>query len=342
MLAVMKVNAAYVPLDAAFPVERIRFIIDDAEIKRDRLDGGLRGAPRAARGPEDLPRHGASARSTRKPAEPADRALRRPPIRSATSSTPRARPAIRRASPSRMPASAISCASPPSSTAIVPGDRVYQGMTIAFDFSIEEIWVPLMAGATLVPARPGVEPDRRRARRLPARTPRHRHGLLPDLAGDDRAGPAAAAHPAGRRRSLPAESRGALVPPGPPHPEFLRPDRGDRHGDPDRADAGQAGHHRRSALDLFDRHSRSGRRQDRRARRAWRDRHCGRRPRARLHQSRRTDDEEVHPRFPATSRTIRRDASIAPATSAASTRTARSSIAAASTRRSRSAATASS
>ena len=33
MLAVMKVNAAYVPLDAAFPVERIRFIIGDAEIK---------------------------------------------------------------------------------------------------------------------------------------------------------------------------------------------------------------------------------------------------------------------------------------------------------------------
>lgn len=32
MLAVMKVSAAYVPLDAAFPLERIRFIIDDAEI----------------------------------------------------------------------------------------------------------------------------------------------------------------------------------------------------------------------------------------------------------------------------------------------------------------------
>ena len=39
----------------------------------------------------------------------------------------------------------------------MPGDRVYQGMTIAFDFSIEEIWVPLMAGATLVPARPGAD-----------------------------------------------------------------------------------------------------------------------------------------------------------------------------------------
>ena len=33
MLAVMKVNAAYVPLDAAFPIERLRFIMGDAEIK---------------------------------------------------------------------------------------------------------------------------------------------------------------------------------------------------------------------------------------------------------------------------------------------------------------------
>ena len=35
------------------------------------------------------------------------------------------------------------------------GDRVYQGMTIAFDFSVEELWVPLLAGATLVPGKPG-------------------------------------------------------------------------------------------------------------------------------------------------------------------------------------------
>ena len=37
---------------------------------------------------------------------------------------------------------------------ITGGDRVYQGMTIAFDFSVEEIWVPWAAGATLVP-KPG-------------------------------------------------------------------------------------------------------------------------------------------------------------------------------------------
>ena len=34
-------------------------------------------------------------------------------------------------------------------------DRVYQGMSIAFDFSVEELWVPLVAGATLLPGRPG-------------------------------------------------------------------------------------------------------------------------------------------------------------------------------------------
>jgi non-ribosomal peptide synthetase-like protein len=31
-----------------------------------------------------------------------------------------------------------------------PGDRVYQGMTIAFDFSVEEIWPTFMAGARIV------------------------------------------------------------------------------------------------------------------------------------------------------------------------------------------------
>ncbi len=35
-------------------------------------------------------------------------------------------------------------------------DRVYQGMTIAFDFSIEEIWVPFMVGAAIVPGPAGM------------------------------------------------------------------------------------------------------------------------------------------------------------------------------------------
>ena len=214
MLAVLKVNAAYVPLDAAFPVERIRFIIGDAEIKaivsmssfeqrlaafdvqkvfldkaqaRDRREAGRAGRP-----------------TWRRPLDPLCYII----YTSGTTGNPKG-VAIEHASICNFVRVAAEL------YGYAPGDRVYQGMTIAFDFSIEEIWVPLMAGATLVPGAAGLEPDRRRARRLPARAPRHRHGLLPDLARDDRAGPAAAAHPAGRRRSLPAESRRALVSPRP-------------------------------------------------------------------------------------------------------------------------------
>ena len=40
-------------------------------------------------------------------------------------------------------------------------DRVYQGVSIAFDFSVEEIWVPWAVGATLVPRPAGAEPTGR-------------------------------------------------------------------------------------------------------------------------------------------------------------------------------------
>ena len=48
MLAVMKVHAAYVPLDAAFPVERVRFIVGDAEISAIvSMSGFADGCPRS-------------------------------------------------------------------------------------------------------------------------------------------------------------------------------------------------------------------------------------------------------------------------------------------------------
>ena len=167
-----------------------------------------------------------------------------------------------------------------------PGDRVYQGMTIAFDFSVEEIWVPLMAGATLVPGPAGTTlmgdelGDFLRERRVTVMA------CCPTSARHHRAGRAGPADPAGRRRGLPAKSRGPMVSPRPPHSQHLRPHRGDRHGDNDRATAGQAGHDRRTAPDLFDRHPRSSRGQDRSDRRARRDRYRGRRTGAWLHESR--------------------------------------------------------
>ena len=155
----------------------------------------------------------------------------------ATSSTPPARPASPRASRSLIRASAISCALQPSATASSPGDRVYQGMSVAFDFSIEEIWVPLVAGATLVPNTARDQPVRRGARRFPRDARRHLPLLRADAARLDRARAAEAAHPADRRRGLPAGAGQALEPAGPHAAQQLRPDRSDGHRDARRADA---------------------------------------------------------------------------------------------------------
>jgi non-ribosomal peptide synthetase-like protein len=149
MLAVMKVNAAYVPLDAAFPIERVRFILEDAEVSAivsmsnfaERLSG-----LQVDKLFLDLERPAIDAQA----ADPLTGVA--PPIEplcyiiytSGTTGNPKG--------------VSIGHASICNYVRITkdlygyaPGDRVYQGMTIAFDFSVEEIWVPLMAGATLVP-----------------------------------------------------------------------------------------------------------------------------------------------------------------------------------------------
>ena len=206
-------------------------------------------------------------------------------------------------------------------------------MTIAFDFSIEEIWVPLMAGATLVPARPGPSligdelADFLRERRVTVMaccptllaTIEQDLPLLRILLVGGEACP----------QNLVARwyrpGRTILNSYGPTEATVtatlteLTPDKPVTIGVPLPT----------YSIVILD----PAEDETVRAGRARRDRHCRRRSRARLHQSRRTDDEEIHPRFPADSRTTRPAASIAPATSAASTTTARSNIAAASTPR---------
>ncbi len=153
MLAVMKCNAAYVPLDAAFPAERIRFIIGDAEITG--LVSMSAFAERLV--PLEVPkifidadRRAIDAKS----AEPVtDVAPTHDPLcyviyTSGTTGNPKG-VAIGHASICNFVRVAAEL------YGYAPGDRVFQGMTIAFDFSIEEIWVPLVAGATLVPSKPG-------------------------------------------------------------------------------------------------------------------------------------------------------------------------------------------
>jgi non-ribosomal peptide synthetase-like protein len=153
MLAVMKVNAAYVPLDAAFPIERIRFILGDAEIAAILTMSGF--AERlSALGVKTVLLDADEDAIDAMPVEPLhDIAAPIEPLcyiiyTSGTTGNPKG-VGIGHASICNFVRVAAEL------YGYAPGDRVYQGMTIAFDFSIEEIWVPLMAGATLVPARPG-------------------------------------------------------------------------------------------------------------------------------------------------------------------------------------------
>ena len=155
LLAVLKINAAYVPLDAGFPTERIRFILKDAGVKtivsmsafRTKL-GELEAAQIlldvAAR---EIAGQARTRLSVAEKGSPVD-ALCYIIYTSGTTGNPKG-VVIEHASICNFVRVAAEL------YGIRPGDRVYQGMTIAFDFSVEELWVPLIAGATLVPGKPG-------------------------------------------------------------------------------------------------------------------------------------------------------------------------------------------
>ena len=171
---------------------------------------------------------------------------RRPrPTPPPTSSTPRAPAGAPRASRSRSRASATSSTSSPGVYDVRPDDRVYQGMTISFDFSIEEIWPTWAVGATLV-----VGPERRApARRRPGRLPRAGPASRSSTASPPCWRPSRGTCPGLRAimvggEACPAElverwSRGRA-----PDAQHLRPHRGHRHRDLGRAAARAPGDHR--------------------------------------------------------------------------------------------------
>src|SRR5581483_4977691 len=155
MLAVMKVNAAYVPLDAAFPNERIRFILGDANVSAiismsnfaERLSSLQQEVDKIFLDSERPAIDSQAADPLTDIAQPTE------PLcyiiyTSGTTGNPKG-VGIGHASICNF----VRITS--ELYGYAPGDRVYQGMTIAFDFSVEEIWVPLMAGATLVPGPAG-------------------------------------------------------------------------------------------------------------------------------------------------------------------------------------------
>jgi non-ribosomal peptide synthetase-like protein len=154
MLAVLKINASYVPLDVGFPSDRLSYIVQDAGVRlilslshlRDRLEH-LAATLLCVDEVQAL----VAAESDRRLSDaekgaPVDQLCY---IVYTSGSTGRPKGvAIAHASICNFVRVAAEV------YGIEERDRVYQGMTIAFDFSVEEIWVPLVVGATLVP-KPG-------------------------------------------------------------------------------------------------------------------------------------------------------------------------------------------
>ncbi len=151
LFALLKAGAAYVPLDPNHPAERVRYILADAGATL--AVAHLRFADRLAGvGVETLVLDGAReeiAGFAEGRLDDSERAGRGEGLcyvlyTSGTTGNPKG---VAIAHPSICNFVRVAA----ERYGFGPGDRVYQGMSIAFDFSVEEVWVPLVAGATLVP-----------------------------------------------------------------------------------------------------------------------------------------------------------------------------------------------
>jgi non-ribosomal peptide synthetase component F len=120
MLAVLKLHAAYVPLDAGFPPDRLAYICADARVAAVLTTSPL-GERLAGCGVDVLCLDEVDALvDAENPGRPTEAETGPPVDTSATSYTPPAPPAGPRASRSSTRASATSCGSPPRSTACGP------------------------------------------------------------------------------------------------------------------------------------------------------------------------------------------------------------------------------
>ncbi|MFF4763636.1 Pls/PosA family non-ribosomal peptide synthetase [Streptomyces sp. NPDC001292] len=160
LLGVCKAGAAFVPIDPAAPPDRIAFILDDAGaavvLTTSALASGAAWAERRPTCPVievDTCAAELAALPPERPAvvaEGADDPLAYVMYTSGSSGRPKG-VEIAQSSICNF----LRVVSPVYG--IRPHDRVYQGMTLSFDFSIEEIWPTWAAGATLVagPCGPG-------------------------------------------------------------------------------------------------------------------------------------------------------------------------------------------
>jgi non-ribosomal peptide synthetase-like protein len=155
LLAVLKLGAAYVPLDAGFPNDRIAFILEDAEAKailsissfREKLSEFAVNRIYLDSAEEEIAAK-STTRLTNEEAPPASDQLFYIIYTSGTTGKPKGI-AIDHAGICNFVKVAGEV------YGIGESDRCYQGMTLAFDFHVESLWVPLIAGATLIGGRSG-------------------------------------------------------------------------------------------------------------------------------------------------------------------------------------------
>ena len=155
LLAVLKIGAAYVPLDASFPRDRIGFILEDAEVKA--ILSVSRYREKLAEFTVKQIFFDAAERQIQ------EKSAARLGVNEAPTSSDQLFYIIYTSGTTGKPKGvAIEHAGICNFVKVAgevygigQGDRGYQGMTLAFDFHVEDLWVPLIAGATLVAGKSG-------------------------------------------------------------------------------------------------------------------------------------------------------------------------------------------
>jgi non-ribosomal peptide synthetase-like protein len=157
LLAILKAGAAYVPLDPGFPADRIAFILDDAGI------GTVLSVSAFAAKLDTFPvecihldavAEAVEARSAVRLSAEEDLSTPGDELfyiiyTSGTTGRPKG-VAIEHAGICNFVKVAGEL------YGYRPDDRCYQGMTLAFDFHVEDLWTPLIAGATVIAGKSGV------------------------------------------------------------------------------------------------------------------------------------------------------------------------------------------
>src|SRR3954453_13447651 len=147
LLGVTKTEATFVPIDPAAPGDRLQFIAEDSDlglmITTSDLAASATGLPCPTVRLDELAGELAGRPSRRPAIEPVGDPVCYVIYTSGSSGRPKG---VEIAQSSICNFIDIV----PPLYGVKPTDRVYQGMTIAFDFSIEEIWPTWAVGATLV------------------------------------------------------------------------------------------------------------------------------------------------------------------------------------------------